>query len=287
MDPVIRLVHCSATGDSAGLEMALLERALADSGLLFTRTGPGAQCFYRLLLQPTLFGEIDLVREWGRLSQENAPRRLIHHYGCAADLIAPLIRTIRVRLRHGYRSHALPGRFIPWATSVAWCPVPSLGQRSGGRDPARLRHQLVVVGHGLGVGALPGPADDPRRIDDEDRALGHSSVAGDVVAAHAEGLHRPPLEIGQQREGQASQLLDEGVVGEDRVHTDGVDADIGLGQLLVPGPQLGQLGLSTRGEVEDVESKHRGPVATEGFRELDVLSTGAGELQIGGGITGV
>lgn len=106
--------------DTAGLEVALLERALSDGGLLFTRRIPGHRCFYRLLLQPTLFGGIDLVREWGRSGPDPAPRRLIEHYACLGDLLPPLGEAVRVRLRHGYRARPLPARFIPSATIVYW-----------------------------------------------------------------------------------------------------------------------------------------------------------------------
>ena len=106
--------------DTAGLEVALLERALADGGLLFSRRDPGYRCFYRLLLQPTLFGGIDLVREWGRTGPDPTPRRLIEHYASLGELLPPLGEAVRVRLRHGYRGRPLPARFIPSATTVYW-----------------------------------------------------------------------------------------------------------------------------------------------------------------------
>src|SRR5215472_7133574 len=71
--------------DSAGLVVALVERALSDGGLLLTRAGPGCPCFYRLAVQPTLFGGVDLVREWGRLAPApTATRRVVAHHECLA-----------------------------------------------------------------------------------------------------------------------------------------------------------------------------------------------------------
>jgi hypothetical protein len=114
--------------DTAGLEVALLERALCDGGLLFTKHSPGFQCFYRLTLQPTLFGGLDLVREWGRLAPTpTATRRMVQSYAGVSDLLTPLAEAVRVRLRHGYRARALPARFIPSAPAVYWCAA-----RSGG-----------------------------------------------------------------------------------------------------------------------------------------------------------
>lgn len=113
------------TSDTAGLEVALVERALCDGGLLFSRTAPGFQCFYRLTLQPTLFGGLDLVREWGRAVPSPAThRRLVEHYAGQEDVVAPLGDAVRVRLRHGYRARALLGRFVPSAPEVLWCPRP-------------------------------------------------------------------------------------------------------------------------------------------------------------------
>src|SRR2546421_7213798 len=96
-------VRQARRSDTAGLEVALLERALADGGLLFTKTAPGMQCFYRLALQPTLFGGLDLIREWGRLAPDPAPRRLVKHHDRQDEAVESFNRIVRVRLRHGYR----------------------------------------------------------------------------------------------------------------------------------------------------------------------------------------
>jgi predicted DNA-binding WGR domain protein len=125
MASAARSLRHARPADTAGLEVALVERALADGGLLFSRAAPGFQCFYRLTLQPTLFGGLDLVREWGRLAPSPATqRRVLEHYVSPAEALAPLGDAVRVRLRHGYRARALPARFVPSAPAVLWCPRP-------------------------------------------------------------------------------------------------------------------------------------------------------------------
>jgi hypothetical protein len=116
----------SRPADTAGLEVALVERALSDGGLLFNRASPGFQCFYRLTLQPTLFGGLDLIREWGRLAPSpTTSRRVVEHYAGHGEAVAPLGDAVRVRLQHGYRARALPARFVPSAPVVLWCPRPA------------------------------------------------------------------------------------------------------------------------------------------------------------------
>lgn len=111
--------------DTAGLEVALVERALSDGGILFGKATPGFRSFYRLTLQPTLFGGVDLVREWGRVApSQTLHRRVVEHYERSADVLEPLADAVRVRLRHGYRAKALPARFVPSAPAVLWCPRP-------------------------------------------------------------------------------------------------------------------------------------------------------------------
>jgi hypothetical protein len=126
-------IASARTADTAGLEVALVERALSDAGLLFSRAGPGFQCFYRLTIQPTLFGGVDLVREWGRLAPTPAPsRRLVEAYPGPTEVLRPLAAAVRVRLRHGYRARALPARFVPSGPVVHWCPA--ILRDAGGRD---------------------------------------------------------------------------------------------------------------------------------------------------------
>lgn len=102
-----------------------MERALSDGGIQFTRTSPGFQCFYRLTLQPALFGGLDLVREWGRLApSQTTLRRVVEHHEGGSEVLDALGNAVRVRLRHGYRARALPARFVPSAPVVLWCPRP-------------------------------------------------------------------------------------------------------------------------------------------------------------------
>jgi hypothetical protein len=111
--------------DTAGLEVALVERALSDGGIQFSKASPGFQCFYRLTLQPTLFGGLDLVREWGRQApNQTTLRRVVEHYEGRPEVLDALGVAVRVRLRHGYRARALPARFVPSAHVVLWCPRP-------------------------------------------------------------------------------------------------------------------------------------------------------------------
>src|SRR5262249_5760242 len=111
--------------DTAGLEVALVERALSDGGILFGKATPGFRSFYRVTLQPTLFGGFDLVREWGRVApSQMLHRRVVEHYERGDDVLGPLADAVRVRLRHGYRAKALPARFVPSAPAVLWCPRP-------------------------------------------------------------------------------------------------------------------------------------------------------------------
>jgi hypothetical protein len=62
-------------------------------------------------------------------------------------------------------------------------------------------------------------------VDDEDRPPGHPRVAGDVVPPYPVVADHLALEISDQVEGQAAQLLGESLVGEDRIDADSVDAD--------------------------------------------------------------
>jgi hypothetical protein len=119
-------IRRSRPADTAGLEVALVERALCDGGVLFTKTSPGFQCFYRLTLQPTLFGGLDLVREWGRLApSQTTHHRVVERYAAGGEALSPLREAVRVRLRHGYRARALAARFVPSAPAVLWCPRPA------------------------------------------------------------------------------------------------------------------------------------------------------------------
>lgn len=58
--------------------------------------------YYRLSIEPNLFGEICLIRQWGRIGAKGQSR--IHHFeneGAAVDLLLDLLRQKRKR---GYRA---------------------------------------------------------------------------------------------------------------------------------------------------------------------------------------
>lgn len=84
----------------------LLEQASDEGGLFLHRVDPtrGMRRFYRLLIQPSLFGgEVDLIREWGRLGA-NRPRRLVSHHSDLWELLEHLREALRRRLNRGYRA---------------------------------------------------------------------------------------------------------------------------------------------------------------------------------------
>jgi hypothetical protein len=84
---------------------------------------------------------------------------------------------------------------------------------------------LVVVRKGLVLAADPGPADQPLLVDDEDRAVRHARVAGHVLPPYSVGFDELPLEVGDQLEWQAAELLGKGAVAEDTVDADPEDGD--------------------------------------------------------------
>lgn len=59
--------------------------------------------FYRLTLLPTLWGEVNLLREWGRRHAIRPQHQLEHHQG-AAELRRSVAMVLMQRLRHGYRA---------------------------------------------------------------------------------------------------------------------------------------------------------------------------------------
>jgi len=58
--------------------------------------------YYALDVQPTLFGEWALMREWGRIGQGGQQRVAV--YGTEGEAAAALDRQRRVKERRGYRS---------------------------------------------------------------------------------------------------------------------------------------------------------------------------------------
>jgi predicted DNA-binding WGR domain protein len=57
--------------------------------------------FYRLQLQPTLFGDVTLIREWGRIGQAGTCRQ--DQYATAEAARTALDALRRAKLRRGYQ----------------------------------------------------------------------------------------------------------------------------------------------------------------------------------------
>lgn len=116
----------------------------------------------------------------------------------------------------------------------AWAGTPPAVALRSGRHLLRFVHDLVEIGKRLPLAALPGPANDALGIDYEDRPIGHAGIARHVLPAHAVGVNHPSLEIGDQIEGEATELLDERLVRENAVDADAVKRDPGVAQLILP-----------------------------------------------------
>lgn len=61
--------------------------------------------FYRLYVQPTLFGEWALIREWGRIGRGGQVRS--NAYGTASEAEEERDRQWRKKVRRGYRAACL------------------------------------------------------------------------------------------------------------------------------------------------------------------------------------
>lgn len=59
--------------------------------------------FYAISLEPTLFGDIALVREWGRIGRPG--RRRLDLFPSVASAEAASARLQAVKERRGYRAH--------------------------------------------------------------------------------------------------------------------------------------------------------------------------------------
>ena len=57
--------------------------------------------FYRLWLEPTLFGEVCLARNWGRINTRGQVK--IETFGQATDTAAALEKYAKAKTRRGYR----------------------------------------------------------------------------------------------------------------------------------------------------------------------------------------
>jgi predicted DNA-binding WGR domain protein len=82
-----------------------VQLALFPEVMELTRVRPelNEERFYRLEIQPDLFGRTILVRRWGRVGTSGS-KRLDHHpdAGAALNALAQLVRNKR---RRGYRQH--------------------------------------------------------------------------------------------------------------------------------------------------------------------------------------
>jgi predicted DNA-binding WGR domain protein len=58
--------------------------------------------FYRMSLQPDLFGGVDVVREWGRIGRRG--RSLIERHTCEDEAVSSMLALETAKRRRGYRS---------------------------------------------------------------------------------------------------------------------------------------------------------------------------------------
>lgn len=71
--------------------------------LYFERVDPQVNLarFYALWTQPTLFGEVSLIRNWGRIGTRG--RQLVESYSGDAEAKIALARMADIKQRRGYR----------------------------------------------------------------------------------------------------------------------------------------------------------------------------------------
>lgn len=76
--------------------------------VLLNRSDPGRNMarFYRLEVQPDLFGGVVLVRNWGRLGQHGQERR--HWFADADDALREKAAWTRRKMRRGYGFAGVP-----------------------------------------------------------------------------------------------------------------------------------------------------------------------------------
>jgi predicted DNA-binding WGR domain protein len=56
--------------------------------------------FYTLMIEPTLFGDVSLVRRWGRIG--TAGRQRIELYAGLTDAVSALTKKVEQKKRRGY-----------------------------------------------------------------------------------------------------------------------------------------------------------------------------------------
>ncbi|WP_139211540.1 WGR domain-containing protein [Marinovum algicola] len=57
--------------------------------------------FYRMSLQPDLFGGVDVVREWGRIGSRG--QSLIERHSCEDEAVSSMLALETAKRRRGYR----------------------------------------------------------------------------------------------------------------------------------------------------------------------------------------
>ena len=80
-----------------------MDTAAMTPPITMTRRNPDLNIarFYRLWLEPTLFGEVYLARNWGRISTHGQVK--IETFGQASDAAAALEKCAKAEVRRGYR----------------------------------------------------------------------------------------------------------------------------------------------------------------------------------------
>ena len=84
-------------GEETGLQYDLFPE---QAHLCCVDAGQGKRRFYRMTVQPTLFGEWVLLREWGRIGW--AGQTKCEHFRYAGQAVDALQKTIRRKARRGY-----------------------------------------------------------------------------------------------------------------------------------------------------------------------------------------
>ena len=80
-----------------------MDTAAMTPPITMTRRNPDLKMarFYRLWLEPTLFGEVCLARNWGRISTYGQVK--IETFGQASDAAAALEKCAKAKVRRRYR----------------------------------------------------------------------------------------------------------------------------------------------------------------------------------------
>ncbi len=70
-----------------------------------TDAGKNMARFYAMSIEPTLFGEVCVVRRWGRIG--SGGQRMVHHFQREEEAVGLFLELLRQKRRRGYgpRSH--------------------------------------------------------------------------------------------------------------------------------------------------------------------------------------